>query len=84
VGWAASDGLLKLLAHQKDRRLLGVHGIGTSATELIHIGQMMLVVNGTVDMLVDKLFNYTTLVEGYKVAAHNAVNKLALLRTLSA
>jgi NAD(P) transhydrogenase len=76
------DGLLKLLVHQKDRHLLGVHVIGTSATELIHIGQMVMTVNGTVDMLVDNVFNYPTLAEAYKVAAHNAVNKLAQLRTL--
>jgi NAD(P) transhydrogenase len=70
------DGLLKLLVHQKDRRLLGVHCIGTSATELIHIGQMVIAYNGTVDDLVDNVFNYPTLAEAYKVAAHNVVNKL--------
>jgi len=70
------DGLLKLLVHQKDRKLLGVHCIGTSATELIHIGQMVMAYNGTVDDLVDNVFNYPTLAEAYKVAAHNAVNKL--------
>jgi NAD(P) transhydrogenase len=77
-------GLLKLLVHQKDRRLLGVHCIGTSATELVHIGQMVMVVNGTIDMLVDNVFNYPTLAEAYKVAAHNAVNKLAQLRAFGA
>jgi NAD(P) transhydrogenase len=70
------DGLLKLLVHQQNRRLLGVHCIGTSATELIHIGQMVMAYNGTVDDLVDNVFNYPTLAEAYKVAAHNAVNKL--------
>jgi NAD(P) transhydrogenase len=69
------DGLLKLLVHQKDRRVLGVHCIGTSATELIHIGQMVMAYNGTVDDLVDNVFNYPTLAEAYKVAAHNAINK---------
>jgi NAD(P) transhydrogenase len=72
------DGLLKLLVHQKERRLLGVHCIGTSATELVHIGQMVMAYNGTVDDLVDNVFNYPTLAEAYKVAAHNAVNKLEL------
>ena len=72
------DGLLKLLVHQKDRRLLGVHCVGTSATELIHIGQMVMAFNGTVDDLVDNVFNYPTLAEAYKVAAHNAVNKLEM------
>lgn len=72
------DGLLKLLVHQKDRRLLGVHCVGTSATELIHIGQMVMAFNGTVDDLVDNVFNYPTLAEAYKVAAHNTVNKLEM------
>jgi len=70
------DGLLKLLVHQKDRRVLGVHCIGSSATELIHIGQMVMAYNGTVDDLVDNVFNYPTLAEAYKNAAHNAINKL--------
>ncbi len=79
------DGLLKLLVHQKDHRLLGVHGIGASATELIHIGQMVMErPTGRVDMLVDNVFNYLTLAEAYKVAVHNAVNKLTQMRTLSA
>ncbi len=72
----AREGLLKLLVHQKDRRILGVHCIGTSATELIHIGQMVMAYDGTVDDLVDNVFNYPTLAEAYKVAAHNAIDKL--------
>ena len=70
------DGLLKLLVHQKNRRILGVHCIGESATELIHIGQMVMSYDGTVDDLVDNVFNYPTLAEAYKVAAHNAIDKL--------
>jgi NAD(P) transhydrogenase len=72
------DGLLKLLVHQKERRLLGVHCLGTSATELVHIGQMVMAYNGTVDDLIDNVFNYPTLAEAYKVAAHDAVDKLEL------
>jgi NAD(P) transhydrogenase len=70
------DGMLKLLVHQKDRRILGVHCIGTSATELVHIGQMVMAFRGTVDDIVANVFNYPTLAEAYKTAAHNAVNKL--------
>jgi NAD(P) transhydrogenase len=70
------DGMLKLLVHQQDRRILGVHCIGTSATELVHIGQMVMAFKGTVDDIVANVFNYPTLAEAYKTAAHNAVNKL--------
>ncbi|MEM8834554.1 MAG: Si-specific NAD(P)(+) transhydrogenase [Planctomycetota bacterium] len=70
-------GMLKLLVHQESRAILGVHCIGTGATELIHIGQAVMGFTGTVDYFVDTVFNYPTLAECYKVAALNAVNKLA-------
>lgn len=69
-------GFLKLIVHQKTRRLLGVHVIGTSATELVHIGQVAMSFGATIDFFVDNVFNYPTLAEAYKVAAHNARNKL--------
>jgi len=70
------DGMLKLLIHQEDHTILGVHAIGTGATELIHIGQSVMGCGGTVDYLVDAVFNYPTLAESYKVAALDATNKL--------
>lgn len=72
-------GMLKLLIHQVDRRILGVHAIGTGATEIIHIGQAVMAFNGTVDFFVHNVFNFPTLAEAYKVAALNGVNKLALI-----
>ncbi len=69
-------GMLKLLVHQKTHEILGVHTIGTGATELIHIGQAVMATNGTVDYFVNAVFNYPTLAECYKVAALNALNKL--------
>jgi NAD(P) transhydrogenase len=71
-----SYGMLKLLVSLEDRRLLGVHACGTGATELVHIGQTVMGCEGTVDYLVDTVFNYPTLAESYKVAALDAVNKL--------
>ena len=56
-------------------QLLGVHCFGTGATELIHIGQAVMGCGGTVDYLVDAVFNYPTLAESYKVAALDATNK---------
>lgn len=69
-------GMLKLLFHQRTRELLGVHAIGTGATELIHIGQAVMAFGGTIDYFVDTVFNYPTLAECYKVAALNGLNKL--------
>lgn len=71
------SGLVKLLFHRENRRLLGVHAIGTGATELIHIGQAVLGLNGGLDYFLDTVFNYPTLAECYKVAALNAYNKLS-------
>jgi NAD(P) transhydrogenase len=69
-------GTLKLLVSPDDRRILGVHVFGTSATEVVHIGQAVMGNGGTIDYLVDSVFNYPTLAESYKVAALDAMNKL--------
>jgi len=71
-----SYGMLKLLVSPEDRSLLGVHVFGTGATELVHIGQTVMGCRGTVDYLVDAVFNYPTLAESYKVAALDAMNKM--------
>ncbi len=70
------SGLLKMLFHRDDHRLLGVHIIGTGATELIHIGQAVLGLGGGLDYFLTTAFNYPTLAECYKVAALDAYNKL--------
>jgi NAD(P) transhydrogenase len=69
-------GMLKLLIHQENHQILGVHAIGTGATELIHIGQTAMAFNGTVEFFINNVFNFPTLAETYKVAALNGLNKL--------
>ncbi|MFI0897617.1 Si-specific NAD(P)(+) transhydrogenase [Streptomyces sp. NPDC020983] len=71
-----AHGMLKLLVSPQDRRLLGVHCFGTGATELIHIGHAVMGCGGTVDYLVDAVFNYPTLAESYKVAALDVTNRM--------
>ena len=68
--------MLKLLVSLEDRTVLGVHVFGTSATEVVHIGQAVMGLGGTVDYLVDTVFNYPTLAECYKVAALDAMNRM--------
>jgi NAD(P) transhydrogenase len=70
------NGMLKLLFHPESRRLLGVHAIGTGATELIHIGQAVMAAGMPVDYFVESIFNYPTLAECYKVAALDGINRL--------
>lgn len=69
-------GLLKILFDPKTLRPLGIHIIGESATELIHIGQAALALGGTMEYFRDAVFNYPSLAEAYKVAALDGLNKL--------
>jgi NAD(P) transhydrogenase len=78
-----SYGMLKLLVSTETKRLLGVHVFGSHATELVHLGQAIMTCGGTVDQLVDTVFNYPTLSEAYKVAALDAVNKMRAVAQLS-
>jgi NAD(P) transhydrogenase len=71
-------GLLKLVFHRETLRLLGVHCIGVSATEIIHIGQAVMHFGGTIEYFRDNVFNYPTMAECYKVAAFDGLNKLGL------
>jgi NAD(P) transhydrogenase len=70
------SGMFKMLFHREDRRLLGIHCIGTGATELVHVGQAVLGLGGGLDYFMKTVFNYPTLAECYKVAALDASNKL--------
>ena len=70
-----TDGLLKLVADASGRRLLGVHIVGEGATELVHVGQMALLGQMSVDTFVDNIFNFPTLAEAYRVAALDLVEK---------
>ncbi len=71
-----SGGILKLIVECGTRRVVGVHIIGEGATELIHIGQAVINLKGTIDYFIDNSFNYPTLAEAYKVAALDAWNRL--------
>jgi NAD(P) transhydrogenase len=70
------DGMLKLLVSTTDRCVLGVHVIGTGATDLVHIGQAVMGGGSTIDFLVTAVFNYPTFAESYKVAALDAANRI--------
>ena len=70
------SGMMKMLFALKDRKLLGVHILGEGATELIHIGQAVLNLGGTLDYFVENTFNYPTLAEAYKIAALDAFNRM--------
>lgn len=70
------SGFLKLIFSLENRRLLGAHIVGEGATELIHIGQAVINLGGTVDFFVNNTFNYPTLAEAYKIAGLDAWNRM--------
>jgi NAD(P) transhydrogenase len=71
-----TTGRLKIVFHRETRHLLGVHIIGEGASELLHIGQAVMALGGTLDYFIDTVFNYPTLAEAYKTAAYNGINRL--------
>ncbi|APG90983.1 Si-specific NAD(P)(+) transhydrogenase [Sinorhizobium americanum] len=75
-------GLLKMIFSLKTRRLLGVHIIGEGATELVHIGQAVLNLKGTVEYFVENTFNYPTLAEAYKIAGLDAWNRMGEIKAV--
>jgi NAD(P) transhydrogenase len=74
-----TTGRLKLIFHPETKEILGVHIIGEGASELLHIGQAVMILKGTIEYFVDTVFNYPTLAECYKAAAFNGLNKLTRL-----
>jgi NAD(P) transhydrogenase len=71
-----AQGLLKLVVDTRNEKLLGVHIVGEQASELIHIGQLVMNFNGSVRDLVSNVFNYPTLAECYKIAALDCMHRL--------
>ncbi len=72
-----TTGRLKIIFHRETKLVLGVHIIGEGASELLHIGQAVMILGGTVEYFVNTVFNYPTLAECYKAAAFNGLNKLS-------
>jgi NAD(P) transhydrogenase len=77
-----TTGRLKIIFHRETKELLGIHIIGEGASELLHVGQAVLILKGTVEYFVSTVFNYPTLAECYKAAAFNGLNKLTGVNSL--
>lgn len=74
-----TSGMLKLIFSPDDQKLLGIHIIGENASELIHIGMMVMLQGGTIDVFIQAVFNYPTLSDVYKYAAYDALHRLSRL-----
>ncbi|HEY7667528.1 MAG TPA: Si-specific NAD(P)(+) transhydrogenase [Actinomycetota bacterium] len=70
------DGMVKLVFDRTTRRLIGCHCIGERASELVHVGQAVIVLDGTVETFIEMVFNHPTLGETFKYAAYDALAKL--------
>jgi NAD(P) transhydrogenase len=74
-----TTGMLKILFHAETLQVLGVHCFGDRASEIVHIGQTVMTEpeRNNLRYFVDATFNYPTMAEAYRVAAHNGLNRLA-------
>lgn len=71
------DGLLKLVVDATTRRILGCQIIGEGATELVHLAQLAMLTECDYALFIDKIFNFPTLAEAYRVAALDITGQLA-------
>ena len=69
------DGMVKLVFDRSNRRLIGCHVIGERASELVHVGQAVITLDGTVDTFIQMVFNHPTLGETFKYAAYDALGR---------
>jgi NAD(P) transhydrogenase len=74
----STDGMVKLVFRADDRRLVGVHVLGESATELVHLGQAVISFGGTIEWFIRSTFNVPTATEVYKYAAYDGLSNVGL------
>jgi len=71
-----TDGVLKLVFRSDNLKLVGVHIISEQASDLIHLGQAVMAFEGNIKYFIERVLNYPTYSEAYKVAAFNGLNRL--------
>ncbi|MCI5064598.1 Si-specific NAD(P)(+) transhydrogenase [bacterium] len=77
-----TTGVLKILFHRTTRKVLGVHVLGHDATEHVHVGQLIMSFDGTIDHIVQNVFNYPSICQAYKTAALDGLNKVVATQNL--
>jgi NAD(P) transhydrogenase len=71
------EGLLKLIFEVPSNRLIGAHMVSERASDLITPALFALRSGSTLEFFIDTVFNFPTLCEAYKMAAYDALGKLA-------
>ncbi len=72
-------GMLKILFHFDTLEILGIHCFGDQASEIVHIGQAIMLQEGkanTMRYFLDTTFNYPTMAEAYRIAALDGLNRV--------
>ena len=75
-----TKGLIKLIFDPDTFKLLGVHIVGENASELLHIGMIVMQLGGTINAFIDSVFNFPTLSDAYKYAAYDGLGNVARKR----
>ena len=76
--------MIKLVFDPESLKLLGVHIVGENASELLHIGMMVMHYDGTINAFIDSVFNFPTLSDAYKYAAYDGLGNVARKRAAAA
>ncbi|MBL8728378.1 MAG: Si-specific NAD(P)(+) transhydrogenase [Planctomycetes bacterium] len=79
----ADDGMLKLVVDATTLRVLGCQIVGEGATELVHLAQMAMMTHTDATMFVERIFNFPTLAEAYRVASLDILGQVAKRSTAS-
>ncbi len=79
-----TKGMIKLVFDPETLKLLGVHIVGENASELLHIGMMVMQLEGTINAFIDSVFNFPTLSDAYKYAAYDGLGNVARKRAAMA
>lgn len=72
-------GMLKILFHFDTLEVLGIHCFGDQASEIVHIGQAIMLQEGkanTMNYFLTTTFNYPTMAEAYRIAALDGLNRV--------
>jgi NAD(P) transhydrogenase len=75
-----TEGMIKLVFDPESLRLHGVHIVGENASELLHVGLMVMQFGGTINAFIESVFNYPTLGDAYKYAAYDGLGNIARKR----
>jgi NAD(P) transhydrogenase len=73
----AVEGMVKLVFERDTLKVLGVHLLGESATELVHQGQAVIHFGGTIEYFINSTFNVPTMSEAYKYAAYDGLGQIS-------